>query len=709
MRRAAVAVAAALAAISLFLLASASANTDLFAGVYPFLLALNGAVGVALAALVAVQLRKLWREYRARQFGSRLKYRFLLMFALMAIVPGLLLYTVSMQFVVRSIDSWFDVRVERALEGGVALGQNALDYLVSQINDKARDIALELDGEALPSSMQLNRLREQAAVSTLTVVGANAQLIATVTDGVSTLLPDLPTPSQMRQARQSQRYHLVETRPGDGLMIRVVVPIPSASLFAEPSYLQLTQPVPEAFARNVEVVQEAHREYQQLVLGRVGLSRIYSVTLTLALLLSLLGAVAVAFVLTRRIAAPLLILAEGTQAVAQGDFSPRKALPARDELGVLTQSFNQMTRQLQEARAQAENNRAAVEAARAYLESVLANLSAGVLAFGGDGQLRAANRGAMDILRDDLAGFEDYSLRDWPRNEAFRDFLLARLEGSDQDWHEQFELVRKDSAPQTLLVHGTRLPQASGGGNVIVFDDISSLVMAQRTAAWAEVARRLAHEIKNPLTPIQLSAERLAYKLAGRLDEDGQAVLERATTTIVNQVEAMKNLVNAFRDYARMPNPTFGRVQLNALITEILSLYESSPIRIVTSLSPELPELIGDPAQIRQILHNLVQNAEDALDGMSDGVLSVSTRQDGERIVMELHDNGPGFPAELLARAFEPYFTTKARGTGLGLAIVKKIVDEHGGEVRLRNLDDGGAEIRIRLRAAEAATAQKLD
>ncbi|HRQ56659.1 MAG TPA: ATP-binding protein [Azoarcus taiwanensis] len=709
MRRVVVIVAAALAAISLFLLASASANTDLFAGAYPFLLALNGAVGVALAALVAVQLRKLWREYRTRQFGSRLKYRLLLMFALMAIGPGLLLYTVSMQFVVRSIDSWFDVRVERALEGGVALGQNALDYLVTQISDKARDIALELDAEAQLNSMQLNRLREQAAVATLTLVGANAQLIATVSDGVGTLLPDLPTPAQMRQARQSQRYHLVETRPGDGLLIRVVVPVPSASLFAEPSYLQLTQPVPEAFARNVEVVQEAHREYQQLVLGRTGLSRIYSVTLTLALLLSLLAAVAIAFVLTRRLAAPLLILAEGTQAVAQGDFSPRKALPARDELGVLTQSFNQMTRQLQEARAQAEKNRAAVEGARAYLESVLANLSAGVLAFGEDGRLRAANRGAMDILRDDLANFEDYTLAEWPRHEDFRDFLLARIDAAESDWHEQFEIARKDSAPQALLVHGTRLPESTGGGIVVVFDDISSLVMAQRTAAWAEVARRLAHEIKNPLTPIQLSAERLAYKLAGRLDEEGLAVLERATTTIVNQVEAMKNLVNAFRDYARLPNPTFGRVDVNALITEVLGLYESSPIRIVTELDGGLPEVVGDPAQIRQIIHNLVQNAEDALADTPAGVLSVGTRSDGDRIAIEVRDNGPGFPAELLARAFEPYFTTKARGTGLGLAIVKKIVDEHGGEVRLRNLDEGGAEIRIRLRAADETNGHKRD
>ena len=709
MKRVIVIVSAALAAISLFLLASASANTDLFSGMYPFLLALNGAVAVALAALVAVQLRTLWREYRNRQFGSRLKYRLLLMFALMAIGPGLLLYTVSLQFVVRSIDSWFDVRVERALEGGVALGQNALDYLVTQISDKAWDIALELDTESQLSSVQLNRLREQAGVSTLTVVGANAQLIASVTDDVGNLLPDLPTIAQMRQARQSQRYHLVETRANDGLLIRVVVPVPSISLFAEPSYLQLTQPVPEAFARNVDVVQEAHREYQQLVLGRTGLSRIYTVTLTLALLLSLLAAVAIAFVLTRRLAEPLLILAEGTQAVAQGDFSPRKALPARDELGVLIQSFNQMTRQLQDARAQAEKNRAAVEAARAYLESVLANLSAGVLAFGRDGRLRAANHGATDILKDTLANFEDITLAEWPRHEAFRDFLLERIEAGEAEWHEQFEFARKDAAAQTFLVHGTRLPENSGGGIVIVFDDISSLVMAQRTAAWAEVARRLAHEIKNPLTPIQLSAERLAYKLAGQLDEGGQAVLERATTTIVNQVEAMKNLVNAFRDYARLPNPTFGQVDVNALIAEVLSLYESSPITIRTHFDRTLPDVVGDPAQIRQIIHNLVQNAEDALVDTPEGVLSITTRGEAERVEIEVHDNGPGFPAELLARAFEPYFTTKARGTGLGLAIVKKIVDEHGGEVRLCNQDQGGAEIRIRLRVADESRAHTRD
>ena len=700
MKRVTLIVVAALVGISLFLLTSASANTDLFAGVYPYLLALNGAVAVGLIALVAVQLRGLWREYRAGQFGSRLKFRLMLMFGLLAILPGALVYAVSLQFVVRSIDSWFDVRVDRALEGGIALGQNALDYLVTQVGDRAREMALELGDVPVVSPSQLNRLREQAGVETATVLSPNGKVLAAVTAGVTDLLPDLPTQAQMREARQTQYYRIVDLNSGGGLQIRVVVPVTSRALMLEPSYLQLTQAVPETFARHVEAVQEAHREYQQLVLGRQGLSRIYTLTLTLTLLLALLSAVAVAFVLARKLARPLLILAEGTQAVARGDFTPREALPSRDELGVLLLSFNQMTRQLEDAREQAERHRSEVETNRAYLESVLAHLSTGVLAYDAEGYLRAANRGAIDILQDALEGYEDFPLAQWPSHTAFRDALLKGFAEHEGDWHEQFEIGHHDRAPQTLLIHGARLPQGSGGGMVVVFDDISRLVMAQRTAAWAEVARRLAHEIKNPLTPIQLSAERLAYKLCDRLDAEGCAILERSTRTIVNQVEAMKNLVNAFRDYAKLPSPTLGTLSINELIREVLTLYESSPIAIRVELGAEVPMVLGDAAQIRQIIHNLLQNAEDALTGREDGEITLATRRDADRVLLTVCDNGPGFPSELLARAFEPYFTTKSRGTGLGLAIVKKIIDEHGGEVRLLNRDSGGAEIRIRLRVA---------
>ncbi len=701
MKRILLVVAAALAAISLFLLTSASSNTDLFAGSYPYLLALNGVLVVALAGLVGVQLRDLWREYRERQFGSRLKARLVLTFALMGVVPGLVVYAVSLQFVVRSIQSWFDVRVESALEGGIALGQNAIDYLVSQVSDKAKDMVLELEGVELVSPLLLNRLRERATVGSTTVMAANGQILATAADATAGLIPDLPSINQLRQARLGREFHVVESQPDGRLVIRVIVPIPLRTLAGEPRLLQLTQAVPETFGLHAEAVQEAYREYQQLVLGREGLNRIYTLTLTLTLLLSLLTAVAAAFIIARRLAAPLLILAEGTQAVAEGDFSPRQALPAKDELGVLTQSFNRMTRQLEDARAAAQRNGAAVEAARAYLESVLANLSAGVLAFSADGRLRAANHGAMQVLGDTLTGFEDIALAEWPRLEQFRNALLDGFDTHEGDWHTQIELSVKDSTPLTLLIHGSRLPEASGGGLVAVFDDVSHLVAAQRTAAWGEVARRLAHEIKNPLTPIQLSAERLAFKLADKLDDSSRAMLERGTTTIVNQVEAMKNLVNAFRDYARLPAPKLSAFDLNALIGEVLELYESAAALIRLELSPGLPRVQGDASQIRQVIHNMLQNAQDALAGIDDAEVHVITQREGERVLLLFRDNGPGFPAEVLAHAFEPYFTTKSRGTGLGLAMVKKIVDEHGGDVRLGNRDGSGAEVRIRLRLAE--------
>ncbi|WP_341646707.1 sensor histidine kinase [Thauera sp. SDU_THAU2] len=701
MKRFLLIVAAALAAISLFLLTSASSNTELFVSSYPYLFALNGVLVVALAGLVGVQLRQLWREYRTRQFGSRLKYRLVLMFALMGVVPGVVVYAVSLQFVVRSIQSWFDVRVESALEGGIALGQNALDYLVGQISDKAADMALDLEGVERVSPALLNRLREQAAVGGATVLTANGQILAMAADASAGLIPDLPSANQLRQARGVRVFHVVESQSDGRLVIRVITQIPLRTLAGEPHLLQLTQAVPETFGRHAEAVQDAYREYQQLTLGREGLNRIYTLTLTMTLLLALLTAVAAAFIIARRLAAPLLILAEGTQAVAQGDFSPRQALPARDELGVLTQSFNRMTRQLEEAREAAERNRAAVESARAYLESVLANLSTGVLAFTPDGRLRAANHGAAQILDDALAGFEDITLAEWPRLEGFRDALLDGFAANDSDWQAQIELPMKDSTPLTLLIHGSRLPEGSGGGLVVVFDDISHLIAAQRTAAWGEVARRLAHEIKNPLTPIQLSAERLAFKLADKLDDSGREMLERGTTTIVNQVEAMKNLVNAFRDYARLPAPQLAVIDLNALIREVLHLYESAASLIRPELAADLPRVRGDASQLRQVIHNLLQNAQDALAGVDGGKVRVITRREGERVVLMFRDNGPGFPAEVLAHAFEPYFTTKSRGTGLGLAMVKKIVDEHGGDVRLANLDGGGAEIRIRLRPAE--------
>jgi len=696
MKNFAIVILAILTAASIYLLTSASANTDLFSSSYPYLFAVNGVVTVALASSVVYQLIRLWREYRAHRFGSRLKYRMMMMFALMALLPGMAVYAVSLQFVVRSIESWFDVRVDSALEGGLALGQNAVDFLVGQLRDKASGMALDLGGRNKVSAAQLNRLREWAGVGSATILTLNGQIQVTATDdNTARLLPVTPTLQQLRQAWQRRDLSIVDGNP---LAIRILVPLPGRSLADEPRLLQLTQFVPAPFSEHIEAVSKASDAYQQLSLTRGNLKFIYTFTLTLTLLMALLAAIVIAFVLARHLAAPLRLLAEGTQAVAKGDFSPRRALPARDELGVLTQSFSQMIRQLDEARAQTNASRAEVESARAYLESVLANLSAGVLAFSAEGALRAANRGALEILSDDLEGFENIALADWPRQAVLRDALIAGFANHDGDWQTELEIPQTDSTPLTLLVHGSRLPEGSGGGRIVVFDDITRLIEAQRTAAWAEIARRLAHEIKNPLTPIQLSAERLALKLADQLDDDGKRMLDRATFTIVNQVEAVKNLVNAFRDYARLPTPTLEALDLGGLMHEILVLYESSTAKIDLRLPDDLPQVLGDASQIRQIVHNMLQNAQDALAGRESGKIVLDARAEGSAVLLSCRDNGSGFPQEVLAHAFEPYFTTKAKGTGLGLAMIKKIVTEHGGDVKISNLEGGGAELRIRLR-----------
>ncbi len=693
---------AALGGILLFLLASASANTALFARNYPWLLALNGLVALALAGLVAWQLRALWKEHRAKVFGSRLKLRLLVFFALMGVVPGVTIYAVSVQFVTKSIESWFDVRVETALESGLNLGRSALDAMLSDLTEKGRQMAQELaDRPDGTRRLLLNRLRDQAGVESAALFAANGQVIASANGDYSSLLPSLPSSAQLKQARLSRGIGSIEGE-GKDMTLRVLVGIPGYGLTEEPRILQLTQGVPPAIAENADAVQDVYRDYQELSLARSGLTHIYALTLTLALLLSLFTAIAVAYVLARRRSAPLSILAEGTQAVAAGDFTPRQAIYSRDELGVLTQSFNQMTRQLDDARKETERHRSELESARAYLEEILANLSAGVLAFDARFVLRAINAGACTILGDDFVGLSGEPVEAWPRQNllgrAIRDGFAAHAE---EDWQSQVELDRPGLAPQVLLLRGSKLPAGSGGGYVVVFDEVTQLIAAQRSAAWGEVARRLAHEIKNPLTPIQLSAERLQMKLEDKLDAAAAETLNKGTQTIINQVQAMKRMVDDFRDYARMPSPVLAVLDLNALVGEVLGLYETSHASIDVHLAGDLPPVLGDATQLRQIIHNLLRNAEDALAEQPAPAIRLATEPAGRFARLVVEDNGPGFPAEILARAFEPYVTTKPKGTGLGLAIVRKIVDEHGGRIDITNKHEngtgGGAQISIRL------------
>jgi nitrogen fixation/metabolism regulation signal transduction histidine kinase len=679
------------AAIGLFLLATASSDTALFSRQYPFLVALNAGLAALLAALLAYQLVVMARRYRARVFGTRLTLRLLLRFAALAVLPGIVVYAVSVQFITRSIESWFDVKVDAALEGGINIGQQAIDQMLLELLGKARAMALDLAERPAPQVMaQLERLRAQAGVQEAVVLTAGGRPIASATEDVTRLVPDLPSAALLRQARSNRGYTSVDAPQGRSLSLRAIVPLEPRALADEVRFVQLRASVPASFARNAEAVEAAYRDYRELAISRDGLKRIYVITLTFALLMALFVAVGTAVTQSNRLAEPLATLAQAMQAVARGDFSRRAPVTSRDELGVLTESFNSMTGQLDEARRVVELNRAALESSKSRLENILANLSAGVLVFDHQLELSISNHGAEAILGGERDGFA----------QLVREHFLQQGEAP---W--QLDLQLKGTG-KTLHARGAPLPRATGGGYVLVFDDITQLINAQRAIAWAEVARRLAHEIKNPLTPIQLSAERLQMKLGERLSREDAETLKRATGTIVSQVSALKAMVDDFRDYARLPMPVFGPLDLNRLVSEVLALYETSAVPVLRRLSPGLPLVWADGTQIRQVIHNLVQNAQDALENerqaSPQGAIEVRTELAGDRVRLAVSDNGAGFPEALMDRIFEPYVTTKPRGTGLGLAIVKKIVDEHHGSVAIENRPSG-ASVSVLLPLAKAA------
>ena len=693
---------ACLAAIALFLLATASANTELFAKSYDTLFVVNWVLVGLLMMVVGVQLWQLWRKRKAGIFGSRLTVRLVLLFASVAVLPGALVYAVSVQFLGKSIESWFDVRVDRALDGGLNLGRNALDYLKQETINKARQIALTLsEGGPGSVSTRLNRAAEQAGVFEAALFSSTGGVLAVAGVGGSTAPPEPPTAAALRRARLQQTTQTVEQAP-DGLFskLRVVVPVNTDDRLEPLKVLQVIDPVPRALAQDFETVRSGWDDYQKISISRQELKRGYALILTLTLLLALTLALGLAVVLSERFSAPLGLLAEGTRAVAQGDFTRRQPVTSRDELGVLTESFNTMTAQLAEAQQKTEESRRATETTRAYLESILGNLSAGVLAFDDGYRLRTANTSATVILQQPLAELTGTPLSDWGRKlPALAPFAELVAEGfrasRDAQWQKQSELS-VTNLMRTLLMRGSRLPVTPVAGYVVVFDDVTDLAQAQRDAAWGEVARRLAHEIKNPLTPIQLSAERLEQKLSGKLDMSDQATLSRGTQTIVAQVAAMKNMVDDFAVYARQPRPgTMQPVDVVALLQDVLALYDNLRPHITLTLPAEPLVVLGEPTRLRQVFHNLLQNAIDAQTETPEPGYDITLEAQGDEISLAFGDSGAGFPEAVLHRAFEPYVTTKAKGTGLGLAIVKKIIDEHRGRVELANRAPRGARVTL--------------
>lgn len=759
--RGALAIAACSALALLALLVWSTGNASRYAQQYDTLLVLNGVLAVALISWVVLLAARLLRQIRRRQFGARLTARFALYFALIGVLPGALIYLLSVQFMSRSIESWFNVRVDSALEAGLNLGRAALDSQLGDLGARARDMAAKLSGASdADMALIITRLRETSGVSEAMVFTGNNRLVAFSSSAYGQLLPDPPPSSVINQLRVSRGYSAAEAdeaadpqddeQSGHGLHLRVVVPINtsmdrlSSALGMAPDtrWLQVIEAVPEQIARNANQVQQGFRDYQELALSRLGLRKLYGITLTLALILAVFAAMVVALAVSRRLVRPLLTLAAGTQAVGVGDYRPLPEPPEKDEVGQLTRSFNAMTRQLDEARHMVENNRLQLERSNVYLESVLSHLSSGVLVFDEMFRVTMFNQGAQSILRVDLRSVKGRPLETADGAFAFSQLIRQAFSahaavGSERlYWQQQFELELEAASDNekkkhiiTVLARGTHLSvDGRGNGYLVVFDDISEVISANRTVAWGEVARRLAHEIKNPLTPIQLSAERLAMKLADRLGEADAAMLMRSTNTIVNQVASLKKMVDDFREYARTPPAQMQDVDLNALVADVLTLYGWDPaagmvrdpgggIRIDVELEAGLPVIQGDPTQLRQVIHNLLANARDAAtqdQPAGAAHLYVQTKtmhasaNDAERLAVRLtvSDNGPGFAPQVLNRVFEPYVTTKASGTGLGLAIVKKIIEEHGGRIDISNRREGGARISIlwtRLADAQSA------
>jgi len=692
-----------------YLMSEASSNTALFAQNYPLLLGLGGGLALGLMALIVYQHLLLRKKLRERVFGSKLTLRLMAVFTLMALIPGGLVYAISFQFLQRSIESWFDVKVDESLKGGINLARSALENSLKELNQKAEAMAHSLAASQAVEGATLNRLREQHSVEEATLLTPRGRVIAQSGVDPVALLPDLPSQNVLRQVRLQQPWKSIEAIPDRGLYLRVIVPVNVLTIADDIRILQVLQHVPQAIAQDAEIVEKGYKDYQELQFARVGLKRIFGLTLTLAMLLTLFSSIALAFVLSERLSSPLSALAEATRAIAKGDYSKLNPVKSRDEFGVLTQSFNTMTRQIADATEAMERNQQQLENAKTYLESILSNLSSGVLTFDERLYVKTMNAAANVILAVPAGAFHGLKLSDWPRHmqavAPFAEIALRHFASSGMaQWEEQMEYRRADG-PRTLLLRGTRLGTRGEPGYVVVFDDITHLIQAQRDAAWGEVARRLAHEIKNPLTPIQLSAERLQQKLQEKLPPTEADILRRATGTIVTHVSALKGMVDDFSQYAHASRMNARMVSLNDLVREVLVLYESMGVAIEPRLAENLPQIHADPGMMRQVLHNLFQNAIDALAGIDSPRILVGTSLGTAGVLLTVRDNGSGIAEGVMGRIFEPYVTTKPKGTGLGLAIVKKIIDEHHGRILVENVKPHGATVSIVLPARAAAAA----
>lgn len=690
------------------LMSSATQESSQLSAMYSWLLLVNALGSVVLLGLVGVNIYSLAREIKKREAGSKLTTRMVSLFVVLALAPAVIVFYFSMQFLHQGIDSWFNVEIDRAMEDALELSQASLDQRMRWHLRQTQQLTGSLvDVSKTQATLEMEHLRELSGASEMTLFSRQGRIIASSSINPGDILPSLPEEHIWLQLRQNSEYVALAPVRGDELMIRVIVTVKSKDM----QYLQALYPVPVRIADLADSVEFAFVRYREMHFLRNSLKMSFSLTLSLVLLMSLLAAIWVAFISIRNIVAPVKALVKGTQAVASGHYDQDLPVIAQDDLGFLVESFNEMTHRIGRASDATRMAGIEVENQRAYLETILANLTAGVISFDASFKIRTANQAAYRIFHIPVYQFIGRTLLELVQGYAELAEPLKSiqrlLEQADDIWQQRIAFLGSNGR-QELLCRGTPLFSQEGlrVGAVVVFDDVTDLIQAQKNAAWGEVARRLAHEIKNPLTPIQLSAERLQHKLADKLAPADADMLQRSTATIVQQVEAMKEMVDDFSEYAKPSKKQTVDIDLPGLVREVLALYAlragvKFKFKFKVDYDAGLLVIKGDPVSIRQVLHNLIKNALEAIEGQ--GLIEISLRRvqknNADFIEIALYDDGPGIKDEQLEQIFEPYVTTKAKGTGLGLAIVKKIIEEHGGAIWVDTSRKVGAGFIIQLPA----------
>jgi len=694
-----------LAILLLGLLTGISADAKFLSQYFVWLYSINIIVGVGLLLVIIGLIVTLTIRWRQGFFGTKLIAKLAMIFGLVGVLPGAILYSVSLQFVGRSIESWFDVNVESALESGLQLGRNSFEISQHEFLIVGTQLATNQQLTKIKSNQELKDFCQSIPTDQISIIDESSREFFSVNCGHQEVQETVLSQELIFELKKNNKVSSIEevgsSPEAEAYQINAFY------LLANQHILKITKKLDPTLVESAKVVQKAYRDYQEKSLSRLGLKKMYIGSLTLTMFLALFIAILLALILGRQLARPLLMLLRGTQAVAQGDLSPKPQMNTPDELGMLTRQFNNMTKQLSDARM-------SLQQSKDFSESVLANLTAGVCVLDASFRLVIANEGAKRILEKDLNQLIGKPLSYYPQllhfettiKDSFKTNQVSigsdeqallesnNLSNSEKSWQRQISLYDtskdQDNASPILLARGTEL---AGKQYIIVFDDITEVIAAQRSIAWGEVAQRLAHEIKNPLTPIQLSAERIYQKLTGKMTDEQEDIVAKGTTTIIAQVQAMKTMVNNFRDFGKKPSPNMMPVNLNTLIQDILGLYEGTHIEL--KLDPEAPEILGDPTQLRQVIHNILQNSIDAATEIhSEPEIQIRTEtvnyvglvnQTEKLVRLSVADNGPGFSPRILSRAFEPYVTSKVKGTGLGLAVVKKIIDEHGARIELKN------------------------